>query len=120
MTIRIVVTPVGGGKFDAVVCGVVLCRSRTPFLDAARALLAAGHDSDTAIEMWHAGAKDCSLKSTIGAAAKLRVEESNFGLPRFRSWVPGPDLRISWHVEPQTPAELSGVARQPSPFPTEI
>ena len=43
------------GYFTAHVDGRLLCHSRQPFLDSARALLAAGYNADTVLVMRHAG-----------------------------------------------------------------
>jgi hypothetical protein len=85
----IVVEPVGHrGRFQARVDGrVLVASSRTPFCDAARALLAEGVDPAARIEMRHAGSSTNALASTVGGAAKVKVEEGD-RVPYFRRWRP--------------------------------
>jgi hypothetical protein len=72
------------GRAGAPADGRLICaKSRTPFLDTARALLAEGCDPDTIIVMRHAGSELDCLCSTIGAAAKLAVNEAG---PRIVQW----------------------------------
>jgi hypothetical protein len=63
---------------------IILKSSRQPLLDAARLFQAEGFSPDDRIVMRHAGADHDALSSTIGAAAKLTVEEDN--VTRFRGW----------------------------------
>jgi hypothetical protein len=56
--------------------------SRYPLLDACRALIAAGADPRSEIELWHAGATHYSLRAVIGDAARLMVRETR-GRPIF-------------------------------------
>jgi hypothetical protein len=66
----------------------VLCKSSTkPFLDAARRLMDLGFDPSTTLVMRHAGSETECLRTTIGAAAALTVEDTKFG-PEFRQWKP--------------------------------
>jgi hypothetical protein len=85
----IVVEPVGHrGRFRARLDGrVVVASSRTPFCDAARALLAEGIDPATRIVMRHAGSATDALTATVAVAAKLTVEDGDDS-PRFRKWRP--------------------------------
>jgi hypothetical protein len=64
----------------------LLARSRTPFFDAARTLIAAGFDPATRLTMMHAGCATESLSATVGPAVQFTVEESAHGpvLRRFR------------------------------------
>jgi hypothetical protein len=61
----------------------LLCTSRHPFLDSARVLLAEGVPPQTRLTMCHVGSFANSLTATVGAAAKLTVDESG---PRFAKW----------------------------------
>jgi len=62
-----------------------LCRSTTPLLDASRKLLAEGlPPPETPIAMRHKSSTTISLRSTIGAAAKLRIGVSGIGRPVFK------------------------------------
>ena len=65
--------------------GKPLCVSRQPFLDSARKLIARGHDPQTMLVMRWAGAKNWALRSSLGAAAKLTVDEHN---GTFAKWKP--------------------------------
>lgn len=79
------------GQFSAVAEGLgeIVASSRTPFLTAARKLLALGVNPETELVMRHSpDGIDC-LTSTVGAAAKLTVEEGG-GPPKFRVWQPHP------------------------------
>jgi hypothetical protein len=67
--------------------GRLLAHSRTPFFDAARALLGDGADPAAWLTMMHAGRDDACLRARLGIAAKLTVEESAHG-PVARSWRP--------------------------------
>jgi hypothetical protein len=74
------------GLFEARVDGRLVCaKSRTPFMDTARVLLAEGCDPDTTIVMRSAGSDFDCLRSTVGAAAKLTVNEAG---PRIVRWSP--------------------------------
>lgn len=64
--------------------------SRTPFLTAARYLLAEGANPDAVIEMRHAARPDViALSGRLGTVAKLDVHEGPNG-PRFHKWRPPP------------------------------
>ena len=86
-----------------------LCVSRQPFLDGARKLLERGHDRRTILVMRWAGAKDWALRGSLGAAAKLTVDEHNGTFakwkPYSRSAVP-PGNANSARTVPQTAAPL--------------
>ena len=79
-----------GPLFDGAVDGRVLVkRSTQPMLDAARVLLAEGSDPATRLVMRHAGSSTDALTGTVGAAAKLTIEEGD-RLPYLRRWRPSP------------------------------
>ena len=84
--LKIVVAPSprGAGRFEARLDGEdrVWCVSRMPFLDAARALIAAGHDADAILEMCRPGASSWDLRAPLQIAAQLDVAETPFG-PKF-------------------------------------
>jgi hypothetical protein len=68
--------------------GQVLCKSSTkPFLNAARKLMDLGFDPSISLVMHHSGSDTVCLRATIGAAAVLTVEDTQYG-PRFRPWKP--------------------------------
>jgi hypothetical protein len=84
--LKIVVSPAsrGAGRYEARLDGNdrVLCISRAPFLDAARALIAAGHDADAILEMYRLGASSWDLRAPLQIAAQLDGAETPFG-PKF-------------------------------------
>jgi hypothetical protein len=86
----ITATSVGQGRFAAQIGDHILVEaSRQPLLDAARVLLSQGADPRTVIALRHAGSTTDALRSTVGAAAKLTVEETSHG-PAFRSFRTAP------------------------------
>jgi hypothetical protein len=86
----VVVSPNGApGCFSATVNDrLMVLSSRQPLLDACRALLAEGVDSNAWVIMRHAGSPTDALRTKVGIAAKLTVAEGDRGVPRFRSWKP--------------------------------
>ena len=81
------------GRYEAHVQGRLVARSRTPFLDAARTLLAEGFSPNTVIAMRRAGSDTDCMTATLGAAAKLTVVEHND--TRFTKWKPFPRSAVS-------------------------
>ena len=78
--------------------GRVLCKSSTkPFLDAARHLIALGFDPGITLVMRHAGSETECLRSTIGAAATLTVEDTTYG-PQLRPWKSLPTRAVSRRI----------------------
>ncbi len=98
-SIFVIVLPVrpslGGSKgcYEAHLQGRLVARSRTPFLDAARKLLAEGFSPNTVIAMRRAGSDTDCMTATLGAAAKLTVVEHND--TRFTKWKPVPRSAVS-------------------------
>jgi hypothetical protein len=91
-SLRLLVHPAGYGArgqlFDAAIAGrQIACRSTQPLLDSARVLLAAGHNPSAPIAVRHVGARHDALRSTVGAAASLTVEEGDRS-PAFRAHRP--------------------------------
>ena len=78
-------------RYEARLGGELLCVSRTPFLSAARALLARGHPPTDKLEMRRRPDEPAALTSTIGAAAKLTVWETPLG-PVFGPYRTNPRL----------------------------
>ena len=70
------------GVFEVRSDGRLLCRSRQPLCDGARALLLDA-PADTIVSVRHVGADHVALTATIAAAAALDVEETAHG-PKFR------------------------------------
>jgi hypothetical protein len=80
----IIIAPVDQrGGFSARLNGRLLVTSRTPFLDAARCLIAEGSDPFSIIVMRHAGSEIDALRARLGVAAGLIIEERNARAPRF-------------------------------------
>jgi hypothetical protein len=63
-----------------------LCVSRQLFTDSARKLMARGHDPQTMLVMRWAGAKDWALRGSLGAAAKLTVDEHNGTFAKWKAY----------------------------------
>jgi hypothetical protein len=63
--------------------------TKQPLFDAARILLGQGADPSVLLVLRHSDSHADALKARIGTAAKLTVEESNFG-PVFRSFRTAP------------------------------
>ena len=83
------IKPLGSGRFAGYVCGHPIVRSsRTPFFDAARALIARGSPPAAVMVMAHSNGTQ-SLRATLAAAAALSVEEADRP-PQFRKWKPRP------------------------------
>jgi hypothetical protein len=84
------------GRFDALHGDRCLVeRSRTPFCDGARALLAQGlADPGDRLVMRHAGSETDAMVSTVGTAAKLTVAEGKDGKPRVIAWRPHPSVSL--------------------------
>ena len=79
------IRPLRADRFAAFVDGKLVVRSsRVPFLDAARALCAAGWPAETRITMRHPD-RSLSLRAILGKAAALTVEEGN-RTAYFRRW----------------------------------
>jgi hypothetical protein len=74
---------------------VLLARTRLPFLDGARALLARGVDPEVLIVLRHRGAGHDSFRPIrLGVAARLTVEEGNRST-RFRPYREKPGHTVS-------------------------
>jgi hypothetical protein len=105
VTITIDVRPYNRrGQYTASLDGRDLCTSPQPFLDAARVLLAEGVEPDTVLVMRWAESGTTSLRSTVGVAAKLTVEECSDGVPRFRSYRSYPSAVASHVASNDSPA----------------
>ena len=83
-SVTVLVAPLGGGLFSArTLAGrEIVSASRTPFLTAARFLLAEGVSRATIIEMRQTGAVTWDLRAPIVVAAGLDVREGPYG-PKF-------------------------------------
>jgi len=111
ITIVVVPTARRNGRYEAHLeeeKGRVLCKSTKPFLDAARRLIALGFDPGITLVMRHAGSETECLRSTIGTAAALTVEDTAYG-PRLRPWKPLPTRTASRSIasQPMTATTLA-------------
>jgi hypothetical protein len=94
-TIKIILQPVNRrGQWSASLPDgtVLVASSRQPFLEAARALIAAGYDAEASLEGWRPGATAFALRARLGVAARLTVDESK---TRFAAWKPLPLSAVS-------------------------
>jgi len=82
----ITITQIAPGRHEARHGQVLLCRSAQPLLDGARALLAAGCDPSARLVMRREGSDLDALRTRVGVAAGLTVDETNI---RFARWKPG-------------------------------
>jgi hypothetical protein len=74
------------GQFETRLGDRLICISRQPLLDAARVLAAEGVDPATPIAVRHESAEYDSLRSTLGFAAGLTIEENEKVGPRLARW----------------------------------
>ena len=81
----ITVTEITPGRHEARHGQVLLCASPQPLLDGARALLAAGCDPSARLVMRREGSDLDALRTRVGVAAGLTVDETNI---RFARWKP--------------------------------
>jgi len=79
----------GRGLFEVFLDGerIPIDRAHTPFLDAARWLLANGANPEAKLSGRMASSSHPGWCSTVGTSAKLRVAEAASG-PVFRKWAP--------------------------------
>ena len=84
------------GVFEAKLGETIICRSRQPFVDGARALLAMGYDPEMVLVMRHATTGTDALKAKLRVAAKLTVDESR---TKFRRWDAMPLARVSGYSD---------------------
>jgi hypothetical protein len=80
----VIASIVGSARYTVRHQGRLLCRSRTPLLDGARALLASGFSAHTVIELRHAGSDAVAIRAVLGIAACLTVTADRTGRPVFR------------------------------------
>jgi hypothetical protein len=81
----ITITETAPGRHQARYGEVLLCRSAQPLLDGARALLAIGCDPWARLVMRREGSDLDALRTRVGVAAGLTVDETNI---RFARWKP--------------------------------
>jgi hypothetical protein len=85
--IELVIDPAGrAGLFSGRVGNETVVRSRQPFLDGARVLLARGYDPETPYNARHVNSATLSFVTTmIGRAASLSVHDTR---TRFQKFIP--------------------------------
>ena len=81
-------TPIPGQYDGYLGTRLLVCGSRQPFLDSCRELLRLGFDPAATAVMQRIGSATESLRSRIGAAAKLTVKGPDRGRPTFAAWEP--------------------------------
>ena len=97
------------GHFDAYVDGQQLVvGSRQPFLDSCRVLLKLGAMPQARAVMKHADQDIAALRSTIGAAAGLVVDEHP--RPRFKR-------ALAWDTAPSVARKVVGDMPKPTAHP---
>ena len=67
--IRIDVSPIARGKWQATFGGKTLCIATAPWVKAARILIAKGYDPSCSIEMWYQHADAWALRGKLGTVA---------------------------------------------------
>ena len=111
-----------GPLFDGKVDGrTIITRSTQPLLDGCRVLIREGVDPDTRITMRHAGSTADALRSTVGGAAKLIVEEGA-RVPQVRRWKPSPHADVTPPMrQPSRPSpDQPQAPERPSKAPTRL
>jgi hypothetical protein len=91
---RVYVEEMQNGRYRAK-CDAIEITARQPFFEMARRLSALDVHPDTELTMWRKGDETWSLRSTVGAAAKLTVMEGEKRGPEFRSYVPFSRVSVS-------------------------
>ena len=86
--ISIAIHPVDrAGRFEARLDGRLLCTSQTPYLDAARVLIAHDHDPNETLAMYRTGQTEPALTGRLGEAAGLAIHGGRTR-ERFATWQP--------------------------------
>jgi hypothetical protein len=67
------------GRYTAKLGGRELCRSRQPFVDAARVLMAEGAPPDAILEARHEGGVTVAMRCAVGEAARWTVRDPDRG-----------------------------------------
>jgi hypothetical protein len=87
MTYTISIEPSRAGQLTATSTNGHTFTTTTPLLDGARYWLNRGANLDATITtVWSSGSTNWSLRSTIGHAAILTVEDNSLGKPVFRRY----------------------------------
>jgi hypothetical protein len=82
------------GQSQATACGITVSGRNTPVLALCRALIAAGHDPDSPLEVCR-GSTLCLRVRSIGEGAKLAVYDNSVGRPVFGLYKPFPGSAVA-------------------------
>ena len=88
------VSTASAGLYLATLNGEPLCRTRTPFVAAARRLTELGYPPELTLTMRWSGTAHDALRAKLGAASRLTIIENDRGGPTFgRYYTPRPECR---------------------------
>lgn len=81
----------GRSRFDVLLFGQtqIVTSSLQPICDAARVLHRLGYSDERRLTVWHEGADDHAITSSVGFLRSRRVREER-GMPRYVAWEPRP------------------------------
>lgn len=88
VTIDIAVRELPAGQHAVIYEGREILRSRAPFHDAARYLLACGAPADGLLRLLGTAGTPVRMTGEIGATARRTVSDPDKGSPRFAPWRP--------------------------------
>jgi hypothetical protein len=92
MTLQLTLVPTTltgkGQRYAAMLGDRELCRSRQPFYEAARVLMAEGAAYSTMLEARHQGSDTVAMRMWVGYAAERSVTELASGGMRLVRWEP--------------------------------
>ncbi|MFC6788266.1 hypothetical protein ACFQE0_00635 [Methylobacterium komagatae] len=88
---NLTISPSGRGKHHARLGDRLITTSYTPLFSAARILLQEGVSGEETLTMTHEGSEAICMRTTVGTAARLTVQDDarGFGFRRYR---PGPSI----------------------------
>lgn len=86
---NITISPTGRGEHHVRLNDRLITTSYTPLFSAARILLDEGVPKDEHLTMTHEGSETICMRTTVGAAARLTVQDNSRGFG-FRPYRPGP------------------------------
>ncbi len=98
-------------EFSAWVNGeLVIASSRTPYFDAARALLEQGADSNSILVLRHRGSTTNGMVGKLGILARLSVKEPDKGRAHFARYIPIASSPVASRVRQIEPVRGQGGA----------